>query len=110
VDAYSPKVLRSGMGAHFNLPILSMNWETFTPHLVGLNIFLADSAGGQPHFDAGFQAPLALIIGGEAAGAGDQAAQQATQRVHIPMPGKAESLNAAIAGAILIFEIVRQRQ
>jgi TrmH family RNA methyltransferase len=62
-----------------------------------------------PYFEAEFQSPLALIIGGEAAGAGNQATQLATCRVHIPMPGKSESLNASIAGAILMFEVLRQK-
>lgn len=109
VDAFSPKVVRSGMGAHFRLPILSMDWEALRPRLAGLNIFLADSANGQSYFQAGFESPLALIIGGEATGAGSQAARLVTQRVHIPMAGKTESLNAAIAGAILMFEVARQR-
>ncbi len=110
VEAFSPKVARAGMGAHFKLPILSMDWESIGSRLAGLNIFLADSAGGVPHFDAGFEAPAALIIGGEAQGAGNQAQKLAASRVHIPMPGKAESLNAAVAGSILLFEVVRQRQ
>jgi TrmH family RNA methyltransferase len=110
VDAFSPKVVRAGMGAHFRLPILSMDWKTLGPALAGLNLFLADAAGEQSLFEARFEAPLALIIGGEAWGAGDQAAEMASQRVHIPMPGGAESLNAAVAGAILMFEVVRQRQ
>ena len=108
-DAFSPKVVRAGMGAHFRLPILLMDWENIRPHLAGLSIFLADSVEGTSHYQAGFETPLALIIGGEAAGAGSQASSLATNRIHIPMPGKTESLNAAIAGAILMFEIVRQR-
>ncbi len=109
-DAFSPKVVRAGMGAHFKLPIISMDWEFIKTRLAGLSIFLADSAGGQPHFKAGFEAPLALIVGGEAVGAGNQASELAARRVQIPMPGRVESLNAAIAGAILMFEVVRQRQ
>ena len=108
-DAFSPKVVRAAMGAHFRLPLFPMDWETIGRHLAGLNVFLADAAGGQPHFEAGFDAPLAIIIGGEASGAGDQAQKLAARRVHIPMPGDAESLNAAIAGAVLLFEVVRQR-
>ncbi|MFC1996119.1 TrmH family RNA methyltransferase [Chloroflexota bacterium] len=108
-DAFSPKVVRSGMGTHLKLPILTMDWKTCGPRLSGINIFLADSAEGQPHFEAAFKSPLALIIGGEAQGAGSQASGLATKRVHIPMAGKTESLNAAIAGAILMFEVVRQR-
>jgi TrmH family RNA methyltransferase len=109
VDAFSPKVVRAGMGAHFKLPIISMDWETIGQRLAGLSFFLADSGGGAAHFEAGFEVPLALIMGGEASGAGDQAQKLATSRVHIPMPGKAESLNAAVAGSILMFEVVRQR-
>ena len=109
VDAFAPKVVRAGMGAHFKLPILSMDWETLGPRLTGLNIFVADSSGGTPHYQADFVAPLAIIIGGEAEGAGNQAQKLATSHIHIPMPGDAESLNAAIAGAILMFEVVRQR-
>jgi TrmH family RNA methyltransferase len=52
---------------------------------------------------------LALIVGGEAEGASDEAQSLSDLRVHISMPGKSESLNAAIAAAILMFEVVRQR-
>ncbi len=51
-----------------------------------------------------------MIIGGEAEGASSLAYDLATERVHIPMPGGMESLNAAIAAALLLFEVVRQRQ
>jgi TrmH family RNA methyltransferase len=53
--------------------------------------------------------PLALIIGGEADGASPEAIKAADQLITIPMPGKSESLNAAIAAGILLFEVVRQR-
>jgi TrmH family RNA methyltransferase len=108
-DAFSPKVVRAGMGAHFRLPIFSMDWENIRSNLSGLSIFLADSQAGVHYYQAEFRSPLALIIGGEAVGAGSQATSLAASRIHIAMPGKAESLNAAIAGAILMFEVVRQR-
>ena len=108
-DAFSPKVVRAGMGAHFKLPLIPMDWESIGARLAGLNIFLADSAGGESCFEAGFAAPLVLIIGGEASGAGESAQKLAARRVHIPMPGAVESLNAAVAGAVLMFEVVRQR-
>jgi TrmH family RNA methyltransferase len=56
------------------------------------------------------KSPLALIIGGEAEGAGEQAQSFAQERVKIPMPGEVESLNAAVAAGILLFEVVRQRR
>jgi TrmH family RNA methyltransferase len=113
VDAWSGKVLRAGMGAHFRLPIHSLCWPDIrdisrepTP---GLKVFLADSAGGIAYTQADLRAPIALIVGGEAAGAGYEAQALADDRVHIPMPGGSESLNAAIATSILLFEVVRQR-
>jgi TrmH family RNA methyltransferase len=109
VDPFSPKVLRAGMGAHFRLPIFPMDWDAIETRLTGLNIFLADSVDGQTHFESNFEDPMAIIIGGEAQGSGSQAQKLATSRVHIPMPGKFESLNAAVAAAILMFEVARQR-
>ena len=110
VDPFAPKVVRAGMGAHFNLPVMTMDWQAIRAAVSGLKVFLADSGGGNTHFDADFKQPLALVVGGEAAGAGEEALGLATHRVQIPMPGQAESLNAAVAGAILIYEVVRQRR
>jgi TrmH family RNA methyltransferase len=53
--------------------------------------------------------PLALIIGSEAEGASDEARRLATQMICIPMGGQVESLNAGVAGSVLMFEVVRQR-
>jgi RNA methyltransferase, TrmH family len=55
-------------------------------------------------------APSALILGGEAEGAGEEAAQVATGRVRVPMAGGAESLNAAMAATVILFEAARQRR
>jgi RNA methyltransferase, TrmH family len=113
VDAWSPKVVRSAMGAHFRLPILRMSWteirQTLTHPENSMRIYLADSATGLAYTLADFKSPVALIVGGEAAGAGTEAASLAESRVHIPMPGGSESLNAAVAASLLLFEVVRQR-
>ena len=109
VDPFSPKVLRAGMGAHFRLPIHSLDWTAIHAMLQNLHIYLAAAGGGQAHTQADFCAPLALIVGGEAAGASQQALGLPVTPVHIPMPGGVESLNAAIAAGILLFEGVRQR-
>lgn len=109
VDPFAPKVVRSAMGAHFHLPIQQMSWTSLSAELDGLTVFLAEAHAGTLYTQADFQQPLALIIGGEAAGAGEEAQRIASQRVHIPIPGSSESLNAAMAAAILMFEVVRQR-
>jgi len=107
-DAFAPKVMRAGMGAHFRLPILTLSWEEIRKATRSLEIYLADMQGS-PCWQTNLSLPLALIIGGEAEGATEEARQLADKTVCIPMPGKVESLNAGVAGAVLMFEVVRQR-
>jgi TrmH family RNA methyltransferase len=109
VDPYSPKVVRGGMGAHFQLPILKTSWEEIRKTLAHLRVFVADAHRGSPHTRADLTQPLALVIGSEAHGPGEKAAALGDEWLHIPMPGQAESLNSAVAGSILLFEVVRQR-
>ena len=110
-DAFAPKVLRSGMGAHFSLPIHSMTWDEINQvvKLANLKVFLADM-DGPSCWEMNLQNPLALVIGGEADGASEQARELANEKISISMPGQAESLNAGVAGSVLMFEVVRQRQ
>lgn len=108
-DAFSPKTVRAGMGAHFRLPVYSLGWDEIRSRVAGCAVFMADAAGSTRYWEADLRQPLALIVGGEADGASQSARELAQALVNIPMPGKIESLNAAIAGAILMFEVVRQR-
>jgi RNA methyltransferase, TrmH family len=109
-DPFSPKVLRSAMGAHFHVPIRLLEWGAIQALLKpGMKIYLSDAAGSLLYTQADFRSPAALIIGGEAQGAGAEAQRLAGERIHIPMAPAVESLNAAVAAAILMFEVVRQR-
>ncbi|HEB64785.1 MAG TPA: RNA methyltransferase [Chloroflexi bacterium] len=108
-DPYAPKVVRAAMGAHFRLPLVQPAWEALPALLGGLPLYLAEARRGIPYTEADFRSPCALLIGGEAAGPGAAARALSTRSVHIPMPGPAESLNAAVAAAVLLFEVVRQR-
>jgi TrmH family RNA methyltransferase len=72
-------------------------------------VYLAAAGEGEVYTQAYFSTPLALIIGGEAAGVSQAAQLLGPQNVHIPMPGGGESLNVSMASSILMFEIVRQR-
>jgi TrmH family RNA methyltransferase len=108
-DAFAPKVIRAGMGAHFRLPIHTLTWEEIRETAKSLKVYLADMAGSSC-WQTDFRLPLALIVGGEAVGATEEARNLADGTVGIPMPGTAESLNAGVAGAILMFEVVRQRR
>jgi TrmH family RNA methyltransferase len=109
VDPFAPKVVRAGMGAHFRLPICSLGWQEIQDYLNGITTFLADAQGQTTCWKADFRQPLALIVGGEADGASQPARNLANIIVNIPMPGKIESINAGVAGAVLMFEVIRQR-
>ena len=109
-DPFAPKVVRSGMGAHFRLPIHSINWDEITQisKSANLQIYIADM-DGVSCWETDLSQPLALIIGSEAEGASDEARKLARQKISIPMAGNVESLNAGVAGSVLMFEVVRQR-
>jgi TrmH family RNA methyltransferase len=108
-EAFAPKVVRAGMGAHFRLPIHPLTWDETRTITQGLKIHLADMEGAISCWQADFRSPLALIVGGEADGASQPARELATSQVSIPMPGQTESLNAAVAGANRMVGVVRQR-
>lgn len=109
VDPYNPKVVRGAMGAHFRLPIEILDLNTLLERLAGLEIWLAEAGEGKPYTDINWRRPLALAIGGEAHGPQPALRSLAKGQVHIPMMGISESLNAAVAAAIILFEIARQR-
>ena len=111
-DPFAPKVLRSGMGAHFQVAMRKMEWSGISTFCAehGLQAFLTAAGEGATYDKADLTQPLALILGGEARGTGEEARALATDIVHIPMPGKMESLNVAIAGSLLLFEALRQRR
>jgi len=108
-DAFAPKVVRAGMGAHFRLPIHTMDWKNIREHLQGLKFVLTEMEAPLACWQADLCAGLALIIGGEAEGASQAAHQFYDESVFIPMAAGTESLNAAAAGAIVMFEVKRQR-
>jgi len=109
VDAYNPKVVRGAMGAHFRLPIHHLDWEEITGYCKLLNIWVAETANGIVYTEVAWQQPSAVIIGNEAWGAGIEAHNIAKGSIYIPMAGGTESLNAATASAVLLFEAFRQR-
>jgi TrmH family RNA methyltransferase len=109
VDAYNPKVVRSAMGAHFHLPLVHDEDEGILRRLDGLSVWLAQPRGGLVYDRLEARDPLALVVGQEAHGAGEFWRRCASGGVCIPMEGQVESLNAAIAAAVILFEIRRQR-
>jgi RNA methyltransferase, TrmH family len=109
VDAYNPKVVRGAMGAHFRLPIVEAAWAEIVDRVTGMNIYLAAADGELGYTVADWTRPSALIVGSEASGASRNAAQLPTKRLSIPLSREVESLNAAVAASIILFEAKRQR-
>jgi TrmH family RNA methyltransferase len=109
-DAWSPRVLRAGMGGHFTLDI----YERQDLHSVARSftgeLFAASLQAERSLFDCDLSGNLAFMIGNEGSGLSAGLRELATQTISIPMPGKTESLNAAAAAAVCLFEAVRQRQ
>ncbi|HWZ70294.1 MAG TPA: RNA methyltransferase [Casimicrobiaceae bacterium] len=107
--AWSPKVLRAGQGAHFHLQIFEdIDLVAWAGAYQG-KLIAAVAADGEPLFTVDLTRPVAIAIGNEGAGLSDALRFAAARRVTIPMPGGFDSLNAAAAAAVCLFECVRQR-
>lgn len=109
VDLFNPKVVRSSMGAILRLPHRPFAWDDLHNFLGECQPVAADAAGTLSYTQHDWRQPNALIIGNEAHGITPNARQAAEQLLAIPMVNNTESLNAAVAGAIMLFEAVRQR-
>lgn len=111
VDVYSPKVVRAAMGAHLHLAITQdVSWDAIAERLMLVDsVYAADATASMPYFAADWRQPAALIIGNEAHGLSEDARALARRPISIPMHGRAESLNAAVAGSVILFEALRQR-
>jgi TrmH family RNA methyltransferase len=109
-DAWSPKVLRAAMGGHFALNIyerkdLPAVAQSFEGTLLATSLQATCSL-----YDNNMSGNIAFIIGNEGAGLSDTLMGHATQVISIPMQSTVESLNAAAATAICLFEVIRQRR
>ncbi len=109
VDPFNPKVLRGAMGAQFRLPIRRLTWAEIEEHYAAIPIYLADASGDMAYTSVNWREPAALIIGSEAEGADAHARRIARTTINIPMASGAESLNAAVAASVIMFEALRQR-
>lgn len=109
VDLTNPKVVRSSMGAVLRLPQRRFEWAQIGEGIDPCRPVAADAAGEHPYTDYDWTRPTALIIGSEAHGLSEGARLAAAQTLAIPLADSTESLNAAAAGAVMLFEAVRQR-
>lgn len=106
-DAWSPKALRGGQGAHFALPVVER--ANLTEVIAAFHgQALAATLQGESLYNLDLTGPVAFVIGNEGAGLSDRLIKAASRQVRVPMPGNVESLNAAAAAAVCLFERVRQ--
>lgn len=111
-DAYAPKTVRSTMGSLLRMPVLCDVPEAEFISLSrknGYEIMATCLDGAENLYEADFGSRAAIVVGSEAYGASESLKAAAAKRVYIPMQGRAESLNAAVAGGIVMFEAMRRR-
>ena len=108
-DPWSPKCLRAGMGAHFQLAIHDrVDLVTTASNFQG-RLIAADSRGERSLFEVDLAGAIGFVVGGEGSGISPQLLRLATQRVRIPMAEGIESLNVAAAATLVFYEWRRQR-
>ncbi len=108
VDPTNPKVLRGGMGASFHLPVVSATLESATTWLATEQVELwVATADGEPIQELSPGARLAIAVGNEGVGGSAILQEHAARQVGIPLRGGVDSLNVAIASALLLYEVTR---
>jgi len=112
-DAFSPKAIRASAGALFRVPVIVERDMAVGLREIGRRGMLrlgTRMVDAQPCDQADLTGPLALVLGSEAHGLGEMDSDLIDGWLVIPMPGDTESLNVAMAGAIITYEIARQRR
>lgn len=112
VDIYNPKTVRSTMGAIYRVPFLytdSLERAIEQLKAADIHIYAAHLKGESYYSDFSYEKGTAFLIGNEGNGLSEQIAALADDYLKIPMEGQAESLNAAVAAAVLMYEVHRQR-
>jgi TrmH family RNA methyltransferase len=112
VSAWNPKCVRASAGSVFRVPLIATSApECFTNlREAGARILTTAVDAAEPVDLVDLTGPVALILGNEGNGVPDGLARQADEKVTIPCPGAVESLNAAVAGSVMLYEAARQRR
>ncbi|MGD8188685.1 TrmH family RNA methyltransferase [Brevibacillus ginsengisoli] len=113
VDLYNGKVVRSTMGSLFRVPVFSVERSSLMEQVKRSNGRLLVTSLGESskaYDEPIYQGRTAIVIGNEGRGVSPEILRQATETVHIPLYGQAESLNAAVATGIMLYEARRQRK
>ncbi|SDX49004.1 RNA methyltransferase [Paenibacillus sp. PDC88] len=110
-DIYNPKTIRSTMGSFFHLPVVEADLSEVLPRAKaeGVTLVSTSLAAESSCYDYDFRGAKWLVIGNEGSGVSEEVSRLVDDAIIIPSPGQAESLNAAMAATILMFEAMRQR-
>lgn len=110
-DLYNPNVIRASIGSRFSRPVVQCQAEQAIDYLNqrGVPIIATSPSADYSYWDADYRAGCAIVLGAEHTGLGQRWLEAAEARVSIPMQGLADSLNVATAGALLLYEALRQR-
>jgi TrmH family RNA methyltransferase len=111
VDLYNPKVVRGTMASLYHLPVFQVDLGKVLPKLKEMGVRVVGTAveAETDVFQVNLTGAVALVIGSEAHGLSSEIAGLVEESIKLPMPGKAESLNAAIAASVMMYEALRQR-
>ncbi|MFQ6096949.1 MAG: TrmH family RNA methyltransferase [Armatimonadota bacterium] len=111
VDAFGPKAVRAAMGSLFHVPVIASDLSEFRrwARASRLRIVAAATDAARPYDRAPMPDRVALLLGNEARGLSEEALATADESVTIPMPGGTDSLNAAVAAGVLMYEVLRRR-
>lgn len=113
VELHNPKVVRSTMGSLFHLPIVDdVNLEKTLPKLKNKNFKICgtDVKNGKDFEELNYSGKICLLIGSEAKGLNKKLLNLSDEIIRIPTYGKAESLNASVAGGIILYEITERKR
>lgn len=111
VDPWSPKTVRSAAAAHFLVPVSTVTWADLPSRLApGTLLLAADASGTRTYDTCDLTGPLALVVGAEGSGLSAELRSLEPTLVSIPLAARLESLNAGVAGSVVLFEASRQRR
>jgi TrmH family RNA methyltransferase len=110
-DPWNPNAVRASLGTVFSLPIAIAPTSTLRPWLRerAIRVVAARVQAATDYRDADLRGPLAIVVGSEAAGLGEEWLADEVEGIRLPMLGRADSLNVSAAAAILLYEARRQR-
>ncbi len=111
-DPFNPKSIRATSGSIFNISIVYSDTDSFLEYikLNKIHLFATDVHHGIPVYELDFKKPISIVFGNESSGVSERLKKDAFGLANIPIIGKAESLNVAMAASICLYEVVRQRR